>query len=122
MSTCGTKRTFYVCRRMSVLGGKAVMQRTSLQRPILTPMVLGSIHRTCLSALSRSHLVVDVLVAHERPQQFRGLQGALGVGGDVVGVFVEVGVDQVDRLVLGIVIRLALLRRQIGRASCRERV
>jgi hypothetical protein len=25
----GTKRMFYVCRRMSVLGGKAVMQRTS---------------------------------------------------------------------------------------------
>src|SRR5215469_13774552 len=31
MSTFGTKRTFYVCRRMSVLGGKAVMQRTSLK-------------------------------------------------------------------------------------------
>src|SRR5215510_10205866 len=27
----GTKRTFYACRRMSVLGEKAVMQRTSLQ-------------------------------------------------------------------------------------------
>src|SRR5262249_50772712 len=48
----GTKRTFYACRRMSVLGGKAVMQRTSPQRPILTPMVFGSIHRTCLSALT----------------------------------------------------------------------
>jgi hypothetical protein len=31
--------------------GKAVMQRTSPQRPILTPMVFGSIHATCLSAL-----------------------------------------------------------------------
>jgi len=31
MSLIGTKRTFYACRRMSVLGGKAVMQRTSLQ-------------------------------------------------------------------------------------------
>ena len=29
MSRLGTKRTFYVCRRMSVLGGKAVMQRTT---------------------------------------------------------------------------------------------
>jgi hypothetical protein len=36
MSEFGTKRTFYACRRMSVLGGKAVMQRTSPQRPILT--------------------------------------------------------------------------------------
>ena len=32
----GTKRTFYACRRVSVLGGKAVMQRTSMQLPILT--------------------------------------------------------------------------------------
>ena len=47
----GTNRPFYACRRMSVLGGKAVMQRTSPQRPILTPMVFGSIHRTCLSPL-----------------------------------------------------------------------
>ena len=30
-SVFGTKRTFYACRRMSVLGGKAVMQRTSPQ-------------------------------------------------------------------------------------------
>jgi hypothetical protein len=63
----------------------------------------------------RRVIIVDVLVAYERPQQFRRLQGALGVGGDVVGVFVKVGVDQVDRLVLGIVIGLALRRRQIGR-------
>src|SRR5262249_61747331 len=35
-SPIGTKRTFYACRRMSVLGGRAVMQRTSPQRPILT--------------------------------------------------------------------------------------
>ena len=28
MSPFGTKRTFYVCRRMSVLGGKAVVKRT----------------------------------------------------------------------------------------------
>src|ERR1700741_1275095 len=32
----GTKRTFYACRRRSVLGGRAVVQRTSPQRPILT--------------------------------------------------------------------------------------
>ena len=30
MTAFGTKRTFYACRRMSVLGGKAVVQRTSL--------------------------------------------------------------------------------------------
>jgi hypothetical protein len=30
-SDVGTKRPFYACRRMSVLGGKAVVQRTSLQ-------------------------------------------------------------------------------------------
>jgi len=27
MTATGTKRTFYACRRMSVLGGKAAMQR-----------------------------------------------------------------------------------------------
>jgi hypothetical protein len=32
----GTKRTFYACRRMSVLRVTAVMQRTSPQRPIST--------------------------------------------------------------------------------------
>src|SRR6516165_7253408 len=32
-NTIGTKRTFYMCRRMSVLGGKAVVQRTSPQNP-----------------------------------------------------------------------------------------
>src|SRR5215470_3752109 len=37
MSPIGTKRTFYVCRRMSVLGGKTVMQRISPQRPIFEP-------------------------------------------------------------------------------------
>jgi len=35
-SPFGTKRTFYVCRRISVLGRKAVMQRMSPQRPMLT--------------------------------------------------------------------------------------
>ena len=59
-------------------------------------------------------IIIDVLVVHERPQQFRRFQGALGLGRDVVGVFVEVAVNQVDRLVLGIVICLALLRSQIG--------
>src|SRR5215471_11464657 len=69
-----------------------------------------------VGAVEQRHVViVDMLVAHERPQQFLRLQGALGVGRDVVGVFVKVGVDQVDGLVLGVVIGLALLRRQIGR-------
>jgi hypothetical protein len=36
-----------VRRRMSVLRGKAVVQRTSPQRPILTPIVFASIHATC---------------------------------------------------------------------------
>src|SRR5262249_10929755 len=45
----GTKRTFYACRRMSAPGREAVVQRTSAQRPILTPMVFGSTHSTCLS-------------------------------------------------------------------------
>ena len=40
MSARGTNRPFYACRRMSVLGGKAVMQP-----------VFGSIHMTCLSPL-----------------------------------------------------------------------
>ena len=44
-----------------------------------------------------------------------GLQRALGVRRDVVGVFVEVGVDQIDRLVLGLVERLALLVVEAGR-------
>jgi hypothetical protein len=61
-------------------------------------------------------IIIDVLVVHGRPQQFRRLQGALGVGPNVVGVFVEVAVDQVDRLVLGIVIGLALFRSQLGLA------
>jgi hypothetical protein len=30
-AACGTKRPLYACRRMSVLGGKAVVQRTSPQ-------------------------------------------------------------------------------------------
>jgi len=37
ISLPGTKRTFCACRRMSVLGGKTVMQWTSPQRPILIP-------------------------------------------------------------------------------------
>jgi hypothetical protein len=36
MAGFGMKQTFYACRRMSVLGGKAVMQRTSPQGPGLT--------------------------------------------------------------------------------------
>jgi hypothetical protein len=37
---------------MSVLGGKAVMQRTSPQRPILTPMVFGASTRLANRGLS----------------------------------------------------------------------
>jgi len=33
----GTKRTFYACRRMSVLGGKAVVQRNITAMTVLGP-------------------------------------------------------------------------------------
>jgi hypothetical protein len=40
--TAGNKSAvFYACRRMSVLGGKAVMQRTSPQGPVLTRPDVG---------------------------------------------------------------------------------
>jgi hypothetical protein len=44
----GTKRTFYACRRMSVLGGKAVMQRTTAKTDF-DPNGLREHHATCQS-------------------------------------------------------------------------
>src|SRR5690606_17440894 len=44
----------------------------------------------------RDVIVVDMLVAYERLAELMRLQSALGVGRDVMGVFVEVGVDQID--------------------------
>ena len=54
-----------------------------------------------------------MLVVDERAQQLVGLQRALGLGGDVMSVLVEVGVDPVDGFVLGIVVSLALFGREI---------
>src|SRR5262245_31647368 len=63
-----------------------------------------------IGAIERRHVVVvDMLVVHERAQQLIGLERALGVRRNVVGIFVEVGVDHIDRLVLGVVVGLALL-------------
>src|SRR4051812_21547444 len=56
-------------------------------------------------------VVIHVLVMHEGAQELFRLQRALRVRGDVMRVLVEVRVDQVYRLVLGVVIGLALLRR-----------
>jgi hypothetical protein len=46
----GTKRTFYACRRMSVLDGKAVMQRSTAKTDF-DPNGLREHHATCLSPL-----------------------------------------------------------------------
>ena len=50
---------------------------------------------------------------NKRAQEFVRLQGALCLSGDVMGVLIEVGVDPVDGFVLGLVISLALFRRQV---------
>ena len=55
-----------------------------------------------------------MLVAHESPQQLMRLQRAVRVRRDMVGVLVEVSVDAIHCLVFRIVVRLALLWRQIG--------
>ena len=42
-------------------------------------------------------------------------QGPLGMSRYVMGVLVKIGVDEIDRLVLGIVVGLALFRCELGR-------
>src|SRR3954469_6429618 len=66
-------------------------------------------HPVIGAAEQRGIVIVDMLVAHEGAQKLARLQGALGVRRDVVGVFVEIAVDAVDRLVLGVIIGFALL-------------
>ena len=56
-----------------------------------------------------------MLVTHERAQQLVRLQRAIRVRGDMVSVLVEIGIDPIDRLIFGAVVRSPLLVRQSGR-------
>src|ERR1700691_6038306 len=86
---------------------RAVLALPLGEAPRLHPLV---------GALEQRGLVdIDMLVAHEGAQQLMGRERALGMGRDQMGIAVEIGVDAIDRLVLGGVIGVALLRRQMRR-------
>ena len=70
--------------------------------PGLHPVV-GSIEQRLI-------VVVDVFVVDKGTQQLVRFQRALGLCGHVMGVLVEIGVDEIDGLVLCIVVSLALFR------------
>jgi len=73
------------------------------------------LHPVVGAAEQREIVIIDVLVAHEGAQQLVRRQRPLGMRGHVVGVFVEIGIDHINRPVLGVVVGLALLSREIGR-------
>src|SRR6266700_6641081 len=72
-------------------------------------------HPVIGAAEQRRIIIVDMLVADEGPEKLMRSERALGMGGDMVRIFVEVGIDQIDRHVLGVVISLAPVGCEIGR-------
>src|SRR5438477_8668969 len=67
------------------------------------------LHPVVSTVEQRRVVIVDVLVADEGAQQFARLQRSLRMRRDVMGIFVEVGIDAIDRLVSRVVISLPLL-------------
>ena len=70
-----------------------------------------SLHPIIGPVEQRFIVVVDVLVTDKRTQKLRGLERSLCVCGHMVSVLVEISVDEIDGLVFGVVVCLALLRR-----------
>src|SRR5262245_8018020 len=57
-------------------------------------------------------VIVDVLVSHKRAQELVRLQAALRGSSNVMRVFIEISVDEIDGCILGSVVSIALFRRQ----------
>jgi hypothetical protein len=52
-------------------------------------------------------------MAHECTQQFVRRERSLGMRTNVIGILIEILINEIDRLVLSIVLCLALFRRQL---------
>ena len=101
---------------MSAMQG--IVSHSAHHQPAMLALAFGEPprpHPVIGPAEQRRIVIIDMLVAHEGAQQLLRLERALGVRGNVVRIFVEIAVDQIDRRILGIVIGLALLGGEIGR-------
>src|ERR1041385_526175 len=94
--------------RASLTDNQRRVLALALCQPLRSHPIVGAIEK-------RYIVIVHVLIAHKSARQLAWLERPLGMGGNVMGILIEIGVDEIDSFVFGVVISLPLFRRQFRR-------